>query len=109
MRLAIERWDQYRGQSDAEFGAWLQQILHNVLVDLARKHGAAKRDAAREQSLEALLVESSARLGALLAGETSSPSERVVRAEELLRLADAVEQLPKDEREDVVLNQRATG
>jgi RNA polymerase sigma-70 factor (ECF subfamily) len=104
MRLALERWDQYHGETDAEFGSWLQQIHHHVLVDAVRRYDTAKRKADREQSLEALLADSSARMGALLAGEDSSPSQRAVRAEELLRLANALEQLPQAEREAVILH-----
>jgi RNA polymerase sigma-70 factor (ECF subfamily) len=101
---AVQGWAQYRGQSDAEFGAWLQEILYNVLLDLARRYGAARRDVAREQPLETLLAESSLRLGALLAGNEASPSQQVVRKEEWLRLADAVEQLPEAERDAFVLH-----
>jgi RNA polymerase sigma-70 factor (ECF subfamily) len=96
--------DQFRGQTAAEQAAWLRQILARVLANVARDLGRAKRDTGRERSLEAALEESSARLEAWLAAEQSSPSESVERHERLLRLAEALAQLPKDQREAVTLH-----
>jgi RNA polymerase sigma-70 factor (ECF subfamily) len=66
--------------------------------------GRAKRDVARERSLDATLDESSCRLSAWLAAEQSSPSQRAVKGEQLLDLATAVAQLPDDQRDAVVLH-----
>jgi RNA polymerase sigma-70 factor (ECF subfamily) len=96
--------DQFRGQSAGEQAAWLRQILARVLANVARDLGRAKRDVGRERSLEAALEESSARLEGWLAAEQSSPSESVERHERLLRLAEALAQLPKDQREAVTLH-----
>jgi RNA polymerase sigma-70 factor (ECF subfamily) len=75
-----------------------------VLANVARDLGRDKRDVGRERSLEAALEESSARLEGWLAAEQSSPSESVERHERLLRLAEALAQLPKDQREAVTLH-----
>jgi RNA polymerase sigma-70 factor (ECF subfamily) len=95
---AHENRDQFRGQSEAELAGWLRAILANILGAAARRFGADARDLGREQSLQERLDESSARLENWLAAEQSSPSERVMRAEELVRLASALAQLPDDQR-----------
>jgi len=72
------------------------------IADAHRALGRAKRDVAREQSLEAALNESSSKLEVLLMAQQSSPSQRAARQEQLVRLADALAQLPEDQREAVV-------
>jgi len=96
--------DQFRGQSEAEMAAWLRRILACNLADALRALGRQKRDAARERSLEATLDESSARLEGWLIAAQSSPSQKVERAEELVRLADALATLPEVQREALVLH-----
>src|SRR5438067_13718034 len=49
---AHEKRDQFRGQSEAEFIAWLRRILANTLTDAVRQYGAGGRDVALERSLE---------------------------------------------------------
>ena len=75
----------FRGSTEAEFLAWLRTILVNNLSRLVERHLLAqKRDARREVSLDRMgtsVEQSSARLGALLQGNTSSPSVRVQRRE----------------------------
>jgi RNA polymerase sigma-70 factor (ECF subfamily) len=101
---AHEKQGQFRGTTEAEKAAWLRQILANELAAAVRRFHAGKRDAGREQSLHAALEESSARLEALLAAEQTSPSERLVRHEELRRLAMALAALPDDQRRAVELH-----
>jgi RNA polymerase sigma-70 factor (ECF subfamily) len=102
--LAHQNRSQFRGRSEAEWLGWLRAILANVLAAAARRFTAEARDLAREQSLEAELDLSSSRLESLLAADQSSPSERAVRGEELLRLARALSRLPPDQRRVVELH-----
>ena len=99
-----QRFDQFQAWDEAQKAAWRRKILAHNLIDEVRKLRAAGRDAAREQPLEALLERSSARLEAWLAADQSSPSQRAVRQEQLLRLAESLARLPEDQRTAVELH-----
>jgi RNA polymerase sigma-70 factor (ECF subfamily) len=100
---AHRKRDQYRGQSEAELAAWLRRLLACNLLDERRALGRAKRDVNRERSLEAALDESSARLGAWLTADQSSPSQHVLRNEEAVRVAAALASLPEAQAQALVL------
>lgn len=83
--------------------AWLRQVLKNVLVDECRRLHRDRRDIRREQQLlESGVDASAAGLQACLAADQTSPSLAAVRNERLLLLADALVQLPTEQREVVV-------
>ena len=103
MTEAFEHREQFRGQSRAELAGWLRQVLARNLVDAQRRFGAAKRDVARERSLDAAVDQSSMRLGAWLSAGQSSPSQKAMQHEQAVELARALEQLPDSQREAVVL------
>ena len=96
--------EQFRGSTEGEWLAWLRAILANALAAAARRFDAGTRDLDRERSLEAELERSSSRLECLLAADQTSPSERAVRSEELVRLAHAMARLPEDQRRVVELH-----
>lgn len=93
-----------QGRSDAEKAAWLRQALAHQMAHAVRDLGRAKRDIARERSLEAALAESSAQLEKWLAAEQSSPSDQAVRQELSIRLAAELEALPEAQREALMLH-----
>jgi RNA polymerase sigma-70 factor, ECF subfamily len=101
---AHQQRPQFRGQTPAEMAAWLRQMLACNLADARRALARDKRDVRREQSLEAALDDSSARLEGLLAADQASPSERAVENENVLRLAAALTSLPDAQREAIVLH-----
>jgi len=101
---AYENRGQYRGRTEAELTAWLRKILANQLGESLRRFTADRRDVGREHSVEAGLEQSSARLESWLADQQSSPQEKVARQEQLVRLSEALEQLPEDQRRVVELH-----
>jgi RNA polymerase sigma-70 factor (ECF subfamily) len=79
---------QYQGSSEEELLGWLRRILATNLA---------------ENELDAGLHQSSACLGSVLAAPGSTPSEKVMRQEESVRLASALQELPEHYREVVLL------
>jgi RNA polymerase sigma-70 factor (ECF subfamily) len=95
--------EQFRGRSQAELMAWLRQALANCLGNALRDFTRQRRDVGRERSLEQALDASSARLGAWLAAEQSSPSHKAAEQEQAVRLAEALAELPQAQREALIL------
>jgi RNA polymerase sigma-70 factor, ECF subfamily len=102
MLRAHANLDGFRGTTEAELLAWLQQILGNALADEVRRARAKRRDVALERDLEKMLEESSARLEGFLTEGQPAPGEQAERHEQLLRLAAALDQLPEPQRDAVV-------
>jgi RNA polymerase sigma-70 factor (ECF subfamily) len=94
---------QVRAQSAAGRAAWLRQILTRNLATVARDYARDKRAIAREQSLEQVLERSASNLRGWFGGEQSSPSQHVLREENAVRVTQALERLPANQREAVVL------
>lgn len=104
MLEAWRDWDQFQGHEHGQRMAWLRQILAHRLAHAARDFaGTRKRDVRREVSLEDSLAQSSQRLGAMLAAPGPSPSGEAARHEEQLQLAEALDRLPADYRQVIVL------
>ena len=101
---AFAKREQFRGSTDAELAAWLRQILKHNLLDALRDQRRDKRDIRREHSLEGAIDDSFCRTHAGLAAVQSSPSQRALKQEDLLRLSQALEQLPEAQREVIVLH-----
>lgn len=101
---AHQKGDQFQGSNDAELAAWLRRILANNLADAFRGLHRDRRDIDREHSLDQDLNESCTRLEDWLVAMQTSPSAKVVRSEQLMRLAWALGELPDDQREAVELH-----
>jgi len=100
---AFRDFAQFAGSSERELLVWLRRILVRNLIDQAKHARAQVRDIQRQQSLEALLGASSDALGEALAGSGSTPSAQAARREQVVLLADALERLPEDHREVILL------
>jgi RNA polymerase sigma-70 factor (ECF subfamily) len=83
--------------------AWLRRILASTLADAVKHYERDKRDVGLERSLEADLDRSASGFAAWLAADQTSPSARAERNEELLRMVEALAELPEAMREVVVL------
>ncbi|MCA9142264.1 MAG: sigma-70 family RNA polymerase sigma factor [Planctomycetales bacterium] len=94
----------FRGTSAEEFAAWLRGILTNTLAMHVRKFlGTQKRDPRLEQRLNQSLASATGFLQSQIAGDMTSPSQHFARNEAFLQLAGALESLPEDYRQVIVL------
>lgn len=101
---AHRNFDRFRGGTEAEFVAWLRQILAANVIDLVRRYlGTQGRDVRLEREIRAAVDQSSVLLDRALVAPQSSPSRQVERREQAVLLADALDQLPADYREALVL------
>lgn len=88
----------FAGGTEKELLVWLRRILVRNLMDAARKHQAQARDWRQQESLEAMMEESSNALGRALAAQGPTPSSMASRREQCVLLADALERLSPDYR-----------
>ncbi len=101
---AVRAFPAFRGRTEAEFAAWLRQILARALAhEIRRYRGTRKRDLARELPLDRELTDTSRRLGDLLAASATSPAQKLVNRERHLLLAEILDRLPDDLREVLIL------
>jgi RNA polymerase sigma-70 factor (ECF subfamily) len=83
---------------------WLRQILASRLEKLVRRYGGTqRRDVRLERQLEGELDDSSRILDRGLIAQHSTPSQQAARREQAVLLADALGNLPEDNREVIVL------
>lgn len=94
----------FRGNSEGERVAWLKQILTRNLLHAVRDFHREKRDINRELSLQDTLHTSWVRVEHALAESEASPSDRLQRDEERVRMCDAVAELPEGQRVAVELH-----
>jgi RNA polymerase sigma-70 factor (ECF subfamily) len=102
----IKAWqgrDKVANRSEEEISAWLRTILSNTILNARRDLGRQKRDFRREHSLDAALEKSSTMLRDWVASQAPSPMERAAQLELMDRIANALEELPLDQREAVAL------
>ena len=85
-------------ESHENIAALLRRILIRNLTDEIRKVTSLKRDVRRERSMESGINTSSDKLKGLLKDHASSPSQKMILFEQVLILADELEQLPALER-----------
>jgi RNA polymerase sigma-70 factor (ECF subfamily) len=94
----------FRGQDEEALAGWLREILACRLANLVRHYlGTRRRDQRLERELADELDRSSRALDGGLLARGSSPSRQAARREQAVLLADALDQLPDDYREVLIL------
>lgn len=99
---ACRDFDRFRGSTEAELSGWLHRILQRNLANLIRDQHAGRRDLSREQSLDAM-AGTATFVWHEPASTATSPSQKAIAGERALRLAEALEHLPDDQRTAVRL------
>jgi RNA polymerase sigma-70 factor (ECF subfamily) len=95
---------QFQGITEKELVSWLRQVLASNLANQVRRYfGTQRRDIRLERDLAGELDQSSRVLDHALLAPHSSPSQQAVRREQAVLLADALERLPDDYREVIIL------
>lgn len=84
--------------NDDEARAYLHQVVRNRVVDEAREHGAGRR--LRTVPFD----EAGTELAALSTPADAGPFQTVARRQHLLRLSEALDELPERQREAFVLH-----
>jgi RNA polymerase sigma-70 factor (ECF subfamily) len=100
--------DTYLLGSDLPPFLWLRCVVSQRLAVYHRRHlGAKMRDVGQEVSLyrDALPQASSAALASMLLGRLTSPSNAAIRAEQVLRVQEALNALDPLDREVIALRQ----
>jgi RNA polymerase sigma-70 factor (ECF subfamily) len=102
----VARFDKYLADPKLPLFLWLRLVVGERLMKVHRHHlGAQMREATREVSLYrgALPAASSIAIANQLLGRHTSPTHAAVRAERLLRLQSALNDLPPLDREILCL------
>jgi len=94
----------FQGTQEPQFVQWLRRILAGRVAHLVRHYlGTQGRDLRLEEQIAANLDQSSQSWGHELAGNATSPSGQASAREHSVLLADALEKLPPDYREVIIL------
>jgi RNA polymerase sigma-70 factor (ECF subfamily) len=94
----------FQGSTEPELAAWLRSILAGRLAKLVRHYlGTQRRDVRLERDLAAELDQSSRMLDRGLLAPASTPSASAARREQAVVLVAALELLPGDYREVLIL------
>jgi RNA polymerase sigma-70 factor (ECF subfamily) len=101
---AHRHFHRFEGSDEPQFACWLRQILAGRVAHLVRHYfGTQGRNIRLEEELAAELDNSSRMFGHELAASISSPSLQAVKREQAVLLADALQKLPADYRDVLVL------
>lgn len=100
LMTACQAFPKFRGATEKEFVAWLKGILRNELRHLRRRFRA---ELELEDHLEEWLSGTSRSMAEMIRATGTTPSQAAAEREQEVLLADALEELPVDYREVIVL------
>jgi RNA polymerase sigma-70 factor (ECF subfamily) len=96
-------WGAFRGCAEAELIAWLRRILENNAIEALQEHVVAKKRSTKKEKRLTGSADGARSLANMLEADLSSPSQRAMRGEAAVRLAQAIDTLPDDQREAIRL------
>ncbi len=102
--LATRDIENFHGRSEQELAAWLRAILANAAANARRHYKRKKRDVHMEQQFLMELDRSTATFRDF-AGNASSPSEQSHRRERAVLVANALDRLPDEYREVILMRE----
>jgi RNA polymerase sigma-70 factor (ECF subfamily) len=91
------------GNEQGKLASWLRQLLSFNLMDAMRTQQRGRRDVRLELEMRKSLDESAIGLENLLVADDTSPSIRVDRHAQVLRLANAIETLPEHQQVAILM------
>ncbi len=104
---AHRHFSQFRGKTEVEFRAWLRSILAGLIGSSVRHYRGTKcRDVRLERPIAHPPDDGLPPVNQELTTPSATPSEQVVRREASGRLDRAIEELPPDYREVIILRHR---
>ena len=101
---AYRDFNNFQGNSQGEWLAWLRRILARNATDYVRCYkGTAKRDAGREVAIRHPSDATDVMGAAEPAAADASPSQQAIRRDQELRLTAALAELSEDHRQVILL------
>lgn len=94
----------FLGSTEREFSAWLRSIMAHVGANVIRRFHAGCRDLRLERQLQDDVDRSSQMIGNVIQAPDTSPSQKAVRREQSVLLAQALSRLSADYREVIILH-----
>jgi len=107
---AVKAFPTFEMRDEGSLIHWLAKLVERQIIAQADYHGAKKREAARRVSLDRTRANSGAFSGSVAivhADETSAPLEKLERAEEREAVERAMDALPAEYRELILLRNYA--
>lgn len=96
----------FRGVSEVEFLQWVRQIMATRGGKMVRRwYGTRQRDVRLERRLEADLEEVTLAIGCTIGDDEASPASRAEQEERAVAVAAALDELPDNYREVIILYQ----